>query len=266
MIYSMGCRWAAIASYLPQRTDNDIKNYWNTHLKKKLKKLRSGSEEGNLDQEQEQSSSSPQPKGQWERRLQTDIQKAKQALCEALSLDKKSTHHFNLPLEPYNNKPSSSFCHPSATFDTRPNQQGSSYYASSTENISKLLQNWMKKSPKLAESSNSGNIFISGNMGSCSEGAQSVTTTPDALDSLLSFNSDGSQSDENTNLPRTENNMKLFQDESKPNLNAQVPFTLLEKWLFDDGAAQPGHEDLINMSLDEGTAGLFQEDNGLIKL
>ena len=32
------CRWAAIASYLLERTDNDIKNYWNTHLKKKLKK------------------------------------------------------------------------------------------------------------------------------------------------------------------------------------------------------------------------------------
>lgn len=31
-----GCRWSAIASHLPRRTDNEIKNYWNTHLKKRL--------------------------------------------------------------------------------------------------------------------------------------------------------------------------------------------------------------------------------------
>ncbi|XP_077254221.1 transcription factor MYB74-like [Tasmannia lanceolata] len=32
----MGNKWSAIASQLPGRTDNEIKNFWNTHLKKKL--------------------------------------------------------------------------------------------------------------------------------------------------------------------------------------------------------------------------------------
>ncbi|WRX16817.1 SANT/Myb domain - like 10 [Theobroma cacao] len=32
----LGNRWSAIASHLPKRTDNEIKNYWNTHIKKRL--------------------------------------------------------------------------------------------------------------------------------------------------------------------------------------------------------------------------------------
>jgi transcription factor MYB, plant len=32
----LGNKWSAIATHLPGRTDNEIKNFWNTHLKKRL--------------------------------------------------------------------------------------------------------------------------------------------------------------------------------------------------------------------------------------
>ncbi|KAE8707349.1 Transcription factor MYB39 [Hibiscus syriacus] len=35
----LGNKWSAIAAHLPKRTDNEIKNYWNTRLKKRLDKM-----------------------------------------------------------------------------------------------------------------------------------------------------------------------------------------------------------------------------------
>ncbi|GFQ02019.1 transcription factor rax2 [Phtheirospermum japonicum] len=36
LYHNIGSRWSVIASQLPGRTDNDVKNYWNTKLKKKV--------------------------------------------------------------------------------------------------------------------------------------------------------------------------------------------------------------------------------------
>ncbi|KAH0463534.1 hypothetical protein IEQ34_008116 [Dendrobium chrysotoxum] len=51
---SIGSRWSIIASQLPGRTDNDIKNYWNTKLKKKLLGISSSPKKSSLHHQEQQ--------------------------------------------------------------------------------------------------------------------------------------------------------------------------------------------------------------------
>ncbi|KAF9680229.1 hypothetical protein SADUNF_Sadunf06G0099600 [Salix dunnii] len=42
------CRWARIARRLPGRTDNEIKNYWRTHLRKKIQTREEGNSQSKV--------------------------------------------------------------------------------------------------------------------------------------------------------------------------------------------------------------------------
>lgn len=168
-------------------------------------------------------------KGKWERRLQTDIHTAKRALCEALSLDKSDK----------NSSSESKLFPNSQTGHTEHKQTPAYTYASSAENIARLLENWMKKAPKSSQ-------------GGPSESTQSTANAPSV--GLSSSPSEGTISPPFFGANSEGDQEAKF--EGKSNLETQMPLSLLEKWLLDDAVAQGQDGEFMDMGLGE-TAELF---------
>ncbi|KAH7554590.1 hypothetical protein JRO89_XS12G0241600 [Xanthoceras sorbifolium] len=192
-------------------------------------------------------------RGQWERRLQTDIHLAKQALCEALSPEKPS------------------FLASASTTTT------TTTYASSTENIAKLLKGWVRNSPKSA-SSNSAvtqHSFNNNFAGGATESASSEETPisikpensynnnngmelPEAFESLFGLESFDSSNSELSQSMSPDESCSFFQDHHYHSSIKQDPtsqMSLLENWLFDDQQGKD-YNLISDLKLDENT-GIF---------
>ncbi|CAH9088846.1 unnamed protein product [Cuscuta epithymum] len=242
----LGNKWAAIASYLPERTDNDIKNYWNTHLKKKLRMVESGGEDycglssSELNNRFSSSSSisGSSSKGQWERTLQADINTAKQALNDALLTLEDVHHRTLLPVDFASHAPP-----PPPLQCNNNNVNAAALYASSAENIARLLKGWMG-APAKSCSTSTGTFQVSSN--SNAAGMTAVTDTSsssddatrqdeicldEAFDSLFGFDTSMTSDQLSQSASPEDGAGGMFYGESKP----QIPLSaMLESWLLDD--------------------------------
>ncbi|GJN28422.1 hypothetical protein PR202_gb16543 [Eleusine coracana subsp. coracana] len=219
--------WAAIASYLPQRTDNDIKNYWNTHLKKKLKKHQAIG-----------AIFAPPPPPS------SDLSSSSTTLPALTGATGHADHHHmiitNNPISKDNYTPRSScsnnpgdvtqlisrrspFIAAPGSLDAESSRSPSSY-ASSMDNISKLLDGFMKNTTPQND----------------------IKPSAIEINPLLSFEHVSAAGGALPTFADVLPPQPVLMEQPKQQQQAQAPLSSIEKWLLDEAAEQV--TDLMDLS------------------